>query len=413
MTSADNRNITVIAPHLSTGGAKYLSVLLSAILKLKPDYLLSIYEDIKEPYAKKLLVSELSPLGIKLYRLNSSEFKEKTKSRIKILNIVINKFRRKLYNRKQLKLNKLMLNKWNESDLLFCPWPYEYDCPNVNMPMSCITHDFNYMHHFGMNVYEFAKALKIRKQHEVWLNKSTPIVSSYFIAKELRKAFPLLEKEVHVVHLSKLSDFKRLADDKVDKILIEVDINFDFVLSANNNTYHKNYNLLYAGYYYFKQKYPKIRLIMIGWGTEDIEGVCNNPNYIDLFKETFDVKGLGLVKDEVLMALMQRAKMVINTSLYEAGNGSGLDAWGLGTPVVMSNIEPFVEQMDALGVKAQTFDPKDAKDIANAMSRILEHPEQTQKDVQDSLAAINKYSWKNVAQKYINIFENSIVEYKK
>ena len=257
MSNPDNRKISIIAPHLSSGGAKYLSALLTAMIKRKPYYDITIYEDIKLPYAIDLIKSDLLPLGVKIVKLRSLlEFKEKRKSRITFINNIINNYRRRRHHRRHLTLLKLQ-----ETDLLFCPWPYDYDCPKVNMPIVCITHDFNYMHHFGMNIYEFAHALNIKKQHENWLHKAAPIVSTNFIANELRKSFPLLAKEINVVPLSKLTDFKRLDDSKVDKILHELGINYDFVLTANNNTYHKNYNLLYAGYYYFKQKYPRIKLM--------------------------------------------------------------------------------------------------------------------------------------------------------
>jgi len=404
MFNVNKRKISIILPDVSIGGVKYLALLLTAIIKLKPNYEITIFEDIKEVYSKKLIIDTLSSLGV---IISDNFFSSKFKTHIKFLDRFINKCRQKAYQKKQLKQLKL-----DKADLLFCPWPYEYNCPDVDMPIVCVPHDFNYTHHFGMSIYEYKNALRIRKQHDIWFKKATPIVSSYFIAKELKRAFPQFDKKVNVIHLSKLNNFNRLDEDKVDNILKELNINFNFVLSANNTTYHKNYNLLYAGYYYLKQKYPNIKLIMTGVGTHDVDGICNSPNYIDLFQNKYDVKGLGLVKDEVLIALMQRAKMVINPSLYEAGNGSGLDAWGLGTPVVMSNIEPFVEQMNVLGVKAQTFDPKDAKDMADAMIRILENSEQTQKDVQDSLIAINNYTWENIAQKYVDVFEKAILEYK-
>jgi len=70
----------------------------------------------------------------------------------------------------------------------------------------------------------------------------------------------------------------------------------------------------------------------------------------------------------------------------------------------MYDIEPFREQMDVLGVKAQVFDPKDPKAMAEAMIKIMKNPDQTRKDVQDPLNAINNYTWEDVAQKYIDVF---------
>ena len=63
--------------------------------------------------------------------------------------------------------------------------------------------------------------------------------------------------------------------------------------------------------------------------------------------------------------------MVINCSLYEPGNGSGADAWKIGTSVAMSNIPSFKEQLEFLSVKAELFDPTNPESIAKKVNKIL------------------------------------------
>lgn len=400
MNEINKKKIGVLLSSCSTGGAKYLYLLLSSIVKLNPNYQITVWEDLKEPYAKNLIKDKLTPLGVTFKTFNSREFVEKKKCKIKIINTLINDFRR--FKKSFDKLSPKILN---EFDLIFCPWPYEFSCPETETPIVCVPHDLNYTHHFGGNIYEYSQVQTIKKQHEVWFKNSTPIVSTNFMAKELRKAFPNLKDEIGVVHLSKFNNYKKNNDNKADKILQDLGIDYDYILSANNHCYHKNYNILYSGYYYLKQKHPDIKLILVGMGTENFRGKSTSPNYIDIFNSAPDVIGLGLVSDETLMALIEKAKMVVNSSLYEAGNGSGLDAWSLGTPVAMSDIEPFKEQTEVLGVKAQFFDPQCGKSVGNAMMSILENQEQTQKDIELSREAINNYSWDIVAQKYLDFFE--------
>jgi glycosyltransferase involved in cell wall biosynthesis len=397
--------IAVVFPTCSTGGAKYLYLLLKAIIKLRPDYEITIWNHMKEPYAEKLIINELKPLGVKFNDFYSIEgqiigFRN---NGIRILNKTI-----KIVG-KILGLSKEFdAKRFNQYDLFFSPWPYEFACPNLEIPMVCVPHDFNYTHHFGLNIYGYGNAVKVKKQHEKWFRNATPIVSTNFMAKELKNTFPWFEKEIDVVHLSTLNDFEKLEDEKIDKILADLGIDYDYVLSASSVCYHKNFNILYSGYYYLKQKYPNVKLLLTGWATESCKGESNSPHYIDSFSQNPDVKGLGIVSDEVLIALMKRAKMVVNTSLYEAGNGSGLDAWGMGVPVVMSDIESFREQIDVLGVKAQLFDAQCGKDMAEAMIRIIDNPEQTLNDVQASKDAIANYSWEKVAQKYLHVFDRVI-----
>jgi len=403
MDDLNIKKIAVAFPTCSTGGAKYLYLLLKSVVKLKPNYRIKIWHDMKDKYAKNLIFDMLSPLGIEFENYDSREFVEKKKSSIKLVNQIINFFRK--FKKKFIKIDPKVLNTF---DLLFCPWPYDFTCPDVNIPVICVPHDFNYTHHFGMNIYSHEHACRIRAQHQAWFKKATPIVSTNFMANELKNTFPELGKEVSVAHLSMLNDFKKIEDKKVDKILSNLGIDFDYILSANNSCYHKNFNILYGGYHHLKERHPNVKLVIVGYETEGFSGKSNSAQCIDIFHEEPDVFALGLVSDEVLLALMQRAKAVINPSLYEAGNGSGLDAWGIGVPVAMSDIPPFREQMEVLGVKAKLFDPQSSKELAQAVIKIIENPEQAKKDIEASLNAINNYPWEKVAQKYIDVFEKTM-----
>ena len=70
-------------------------------------------------------------------------------------------------------------------------------------------------------------------------------------------------------------------------------------------------------------------------------------------------------------ALIMCASAVVNTSLYEAGNGPGIDAWALGVPVAMSDIPCFTEHIKYQNIRAELFDPRDPRDIAAKILTIL------------------------------------------
>ncbi len=58
-----------------------------------------------------------------------------------------------------------------------------------------------------------------------------------------------------------------------------------------------------------------------------------------------NIYGLGYVDNVEIDGLIQSAHIVVNSSLYEGGNGPGFDAWSRGIPVAMSNIPPFLEHV--------------------------------------------------------------------
>ncbi len=109
-------------------------------------------------------------------------------------------------------------------------------------------------------------------------------------------------------------------------------------------------------------------------------------------------------------ALTQTARIVVSTSLYEAGNGPGLDAWARAAPVAMSDIPAFIEHIEIQDVRAQIFDPRNPKDIANKLAAILSDPQRAKNDALYSQQALKKLTWEIVAEKYSAVFDKAITE---
>ena len=125
-----------------------------------------------------------------------------------------------------------------------------------------------------------------------------------------------------------------------------------------------------------------------------------------------DVLGLGFVTDEEVDSLTRSARLVVSTSLYEAGCGPALDAWQFGVPVAFSNIPPFAEQLEALGVEAWVFDPKDPRDIARVVSQALADQERSLAMAERSKQAIADHTWRQAGEGYLRIFEQALEHYR-
>ena len=127
-------------------------------------------------------------------------------------------------------------------------------------------------------------------------------------------------------------------------------------------------------------------------------------------QERIAVVGLGYVSNLQMDALIQCARAVVSSSLYEAGNGPGLDAWARAVPVVMSEILPFIEHIEVQDVKAHVFDPRNPQDIANKIIAILSDPEKAKEDALYSQKAMQKITWETVAEKYLAVFNKAVRE---
>jgi len=146
-----------------------------------------------------------------------------------------------------------------------------------------------------------------------------------------------------------------------------------YVFCGTHLTVHKNLGPLLAAHAIVRRRFPDVRLVLTGAGTEAASGVATSIGTIAA-AEPPDVLGLGYVSNDQIDALIAHAAVVVNPSLYEAGNGPGVDAWSHGVPVAMSDIPSFREHLDVQGVRAVLFDPRDPADIAVKVIGILENP---------------------------------------
>ncbi len=411
--------LAIVNQVASVGGWRYLYMLVKNILKIRPDYQITIFVDNTNGIEE---VDKLKQMGILITPINCSfrvlrPFEPKTKFHIRWMDKLNNKLRYKKWERKKrmITVNKCNLDFLNNYDAIFYSWPYFVCAPDVVKPLFFIPHDFIYSHGFGFDGCKFYYKEfwfdNVMPQLATFVNKGgIPIVSTDFIRDEFNKVFPKSKYKPTVVYLSKFNEYKRKTKKEIEEVLKKYGINDDYVLFANNNMPHKNLAQVLGAMYYVRQKHPNVKLIISGFQNQNILGKINTPYYMDhtLDDTDWDVKGIGLVSDDEFSALMQGTKMCINASLCEAGAGSGIDAWSIGTPMVMSDIPAFKNQIDFLGVRAEMFEPREARDIARAINKLLDNPDLATRNAEVSKKAMDKYYWGVVAKQYIEVFEKYV-----
>lgn len=417
--------LAIVNQHASTGGWRYLSLLCKNIKLLRPDYDITIYIDVIN--GSEHIIEQLKNDGLKFQNIARKvriikPFVKKQKFKNKFLNKWANSIRKRLYKlHKDRYIDSIQnfLSELNNFDAVFYAWPYDIDIfAQLNIPLFFIPHDFIFTHFFGFHsghVYTREWWQRQYQQLKGFVDKGgQPIVSSPYIADEYNRVYPESVKKPQVVYLSSFNDYPILEQDQIKKVLDKFNIKDDYILYANNWALHKNMQEVIGAFYLVKQKYPHIKLIITGYGTDNIICQCNSPYYLDHVREDekYDVKSLGLLNEDDFSAILQGAKMCINSSLCEAGSGSSLDAWNVKIPVVISDIPPFRQQVEFLGTKAEFFNPRNSTDMAEAILRILDNPQKAKHDVEMSYQSIKKYTWKTIAEQYVNIFEKNLPDKK-
>ena len=72
----------------------------------------------------------------------------------------------------------------------------------------------------------------------------------------------------------------------------------------------------------------------------------------------------------------------------------------------MSDIPPFREHVKVHDVRAEIFDPRSPRDIAEKLERILSNPQKSAEDTAHSKNAISHFTWERSAEGYLRVFED-------
>jgi glycosyltransferase involved in cell wall biosynthesis len=399
------------------GGSRVLRNLLPAIKKLRPDWKIVFYANLAA-IERDGLHKELSPYlefkELKSVKLINMKLLSRIRGGTTLITFIQRKFQKLLsffpYSFSGA-LHKEIKELSKAYDLIFCPWPYLIECPKLpsSIPVVAIFHDFNFRYYFSGPTLHPIHMEYLEKEIPQWLRLSIPVVSTHFMKQELEKFYPEFSSKTHVIHLSSLGAETKINLFEAEKIINALGITNPYLLYPTNTTIHKNIGSLLGAFYILCKKYPNLKLVLTGYGTESINGKAKSFG-LQRGMENRDVIGLGYVTNLQIDALIQCANVVISTSLYEAGCGPGLDAWQRAVPVAMSNIPPFIEHLEVQGVRAQVFDPQSPLDIAEKIDSILSHPEEAKEDALYSQQKLSEYGWDRVAQKYINVFEKALHE---
>ena len=399
------------------GGSRVVRALLPAFISLRPDIEITYFGN-RTSIIRESIEDEFKNIGIIVKHLDSVRLTNQGLFGIPKTSFIIKTIQQKYIEQYDFlpptlsgAVHKELENIVKGFDLAFFPWPYLLRCPLLKCPMVGIFHDFNFKYYFtGPHTFNKWQLEILNKEIPVWIQRSTPVVSTYFMAEELEKFYPKINGKIKVVHLAPMSTLTKITKEEAKKIVSDFRISMDFILYPTNLCSHKNIGPLLAALPILKSMGHNILLVLTGPDTETINGHACDVGIV-LEKINKDVFGLGYVSNEQMDSLIQNASVVVSTSLYEAGNGPGIDAWVRGVPVAMSNIPAFLEHIKVQDVRAEVFDPRSPVDIANKIHNILSNPKKAKADAIHSQMALGKMTWRQTAEKYLDIFDESIREY--
>jgi glycosyltransferase involved in cell wall biosynthesis len=198
---------------------------------------------------------------------------------------------------------------------------------------------------------------------------------SRFSREELQNYFRLKKKhldKIRVIYHSLDEQFAvPLSSKKAEKALSNRGINSNFILYVGNVKPHKNLEGLLKAFAIVQKKFPELKLVIVGQKERFITGLEGLPGLLEKFSLKEKVHFTGIIQDAELLALYQKAELLILPSFYEGFGWPPLEAMACSCAVILSDIPPLREIYEDA---AYYVDPYSVYSISEGITKLLCDP---------------------------------------
>ncbi|HNX91728.1 MAG TPA: glycosyltransferase family 1 protein, partial [Candidatus Omnitrophota bacterium] len=278
--------------------------------------------------------------------------------------------------------------------------------PHFNIPMSyrgklvVTIHDLIYM------IFPDSLSSPVARWYARFLISSAVEKSERIIAvsehtkKDIKKIFgPEQEKKIDVVYEAASSIFRRVEDKaRIADVICRYRLSEQIILYVGSIKPHKNVSTLIEVFNLLKSWGVPHQLVICGkWDKKE--------DRLKFILSDRNIRYLGEVPTEDLIALYSMADILVHLSLYEGFGLTVLEAMQCGTPVVVSEVSALSE---VAGDAAYAVHPKNVDNIADTIYNVLINRELRDKMAEFGLKHVRKFSWEFAANHTLETYRKTL-----
>ncbi len=219
------------------------------------------------------------------------------------------------------------------------------------------------------------------------------ITPSEFVKKDVAQYAKIAENKVYVTYeaADRINEPPRAVPRLEGK---------QFIMYIGRATPHKNLARLVKAFGLLRKAHPELMLVFAGQMDANYKRL---ERLVSDQRLAADVVFAGHVTEGELRWLYQNTAAYIFPSLSEGFGLPGLEAMAHGAPVISAKATSLPE---IYGDAALYFDPRDVRDMATKIHRVLTDSKLRTSLVIKGRAQAVKYSWRRMAQQTLKIYEN-------
>ena len=219
------------------------------------------------------------------------------------------------------------------------------------------------------------------------------VTTTEFSKREIARILSVPAEKIVVVPHGVRSEFaERLPPERIAEVRARHGIAGPYILSLNDIHPRKNLGGLVEAFGRLKSRTGLPHQLAIGgralWPYPEFHERVKTSAYAN------EIKLLGYVPSEDLLALYQGADLFVYPSFYEGWGLQVHEAMIAGVPIAVANNTTMPE---ISGDAADTFDPYDVDDMSRSMERILTDPVLRRTLVARGYERVKLYSWREAA----------------
>ena len=287
-----------------------------------------------------------------------------------------------------------------DSDLIYTP-TVSLLCFNHRKPTLLSMHDMQYLHYpqffswLQRRSRAFTCALSARSASHFQ-------ASSRFIERDMLSCFPGIARH-QISVIPEGVNRNEFASAQPDAAVSAYCPEGRFLLLPAQLWPHKNHITVLRALFDIEHGHGiKIPLLMTGAKYSAASGIFRFLSEHPMPHDRY----LGIVPFQSLVALYQRAALVISPGLYESNCLPVLEAAAAGTAVIASRIPPNEELAQTL--RLNLFDPLNQRDLAERLLWLWRNPDACREQASFNREAVARFSWENSARQYLRVMEQML-----
>lgn len=224
------------------------------------------------------------------------------------------------------------------------------------------------------------------------------ITISQHAARDLQHFFHVPHNKLRITYLGVAPHFRRLAPTNTTRSLHEYVVDEPYLLFVGAGDARKNYHTLLDALRLLRaQGQARLPLVITGKVTPEFRQLASD----DTAHGGVDVRFLGFVPEQTLVALYNRAVLLAYPSHHEGFGLPVLEAMACGCPVICANTSALPE---IAGDAALLIDPDNPISLAAAIAAVLSEPTCAAQLRAKGLQRASGFTWAHTAATTLAIY---------